>query len=594
MKKVNNKSFEKLKEDYDNLLKDFEKIQNAFKNSELKNAKLINKNRLSEATIKVFKELGTFEGSEKSFEKVLSNSLKHIMTILNVEAATLFMVTESGNEIIFKVVKGPASKKLKGKKIPIDQGIVGWVIKYNKPYISSNVKNDPIWNNNVSEEFNINTQNILCVPLVASSQVLGAIELINKKDGEAFDKKDLDILDLLSKHLSTDIQNIKLRLDTKNREEQRKTLLEVSTILNSSLDPKTVIKRAIESATKLMNTEVGSLMLVDEATNELYFEVALGDKGDKVKEIRLKMGQGIAGWVAENGESVVIQDVNNDPRFFKGADKKSKFQTKNMICVPVKLKAGKVIGVLQAINKQNNQFYSKDDLEIFESLANQVAIAIENAKLYENLAKQYEITKNTFINTAEALAEAIEQRDPYTGGHTKRVTEFSLETAKFLNLEEEELFNLRLSSILHDVGKIGIDDSILRKQAKLDDYEYNQIKLHPVKGKKILEHIQELNKVLDGTYYHHERYDGKGYPEGIAKNNIPEIARIIAVSDTFDAMTSDRPYRKGLPDKVAIEELIKGKGTQFDPEIVDAFVKAYNTGNIKSAKITNEKGGADA
>lgn len=359
------------------------------------------------------------------------------------------------------------------------------------------------------------------------------------------------------------------------KEEQLKTLTKVSAILNSTLDPKEVQKRAMEAVTELMNAEVGSLLVVDEKNNELYFEVALGEKGAQLKEIRLKIGEGIAGWVAQHGKPIIVDDVQNDPRFAKKADKKSTFVTKNMICIPVRIKQ-KTIGVLQAINKKTGVF-GQEDLELFQMLANQVAIAIENARLMEDL-------RQVFYETAEALAEAIEKRDPYTGGHTKRVLRYSVATAEYMGMPSEEIEQLKLSAILHDIGKIGVEDRVLRKQAKLDDEEFSLMKAHPKMGAEIMLHVEKLRNIIPGMKYHHERYDGKGYPEGLKGNDIPLLARIISVSDTFDAMTSDRPYRKGLSDETAIDELKRFSAIQFDPEIVKAFIGAHNDGKIVSFK----------
>lgn len=362
------------------------------------------------------------------------------------------------------------------------------------------------------------------------------------------------------------------------KEEQLRNLAKLSAILNSTLDPKEVQKRAMEAATELMNAEVGSLLLVDEKSNELYFEVALGEKSEQVKEIRLKIGEGIAGWVAQHGEPLIVEDVQKDPRFAKKADKKSSFVTRDMICVPVRIK-DKTIGVLQAINKEEGAF-AHEHLELFQMLANQVGIAIENARLMEDL-------RQTFFETAEALAEAIEKRDPYTGGHTKRVLTYSMAAAGYMGLSPEEMEQLKLSAILHDIGKIGVEDRILRKQASLNDEEFGLMKTHPRMGAEIMQHVEKLKHVIPGMKYHHERFDGKGYPDGLKDVEIPLIARIIAVADTFDAMTSNRPYRKGLSDEAAINELMKFSAIQFDPDVVKAFKKAHKDGKIKSCKFKN-------
>jgi putative nucleotidyltransferase with HDIG domain len=341
------------------------------------------------------------------------------------------------------------------------------------------------------------------------------------------------------------------------------TLTELSQILNSTLEPGTVRRRAMQAATELMEAEV---------TGQLYFEVALGDKEAAVKTFHLKMGEGIAGWVAQHSEPLIVDDAQNDPRFFSGVDKKSKFTTKSVICVPVKVKE-KTIGVLEAINKLDGGAFSEEDLTLFQSLADQVAVALDNARLLAEI-------EELFFQTASSLADAIEKRDPYTGGHTKRVTTYSLAIAEQIDLEANEMRWLKLAAVLHDIGKIGVEDQILRKPDKLDQEEYDQMKQHTLMGAEIIGHIKQLHWIIPGLKYHHEKLDGKGYPEGLVDGHIPLIAKIVAVADTFDAMTSDRPYRKALLREEAFDELRRSCGTQFDKVLVDAFIKAFETEKI--------------
>ena len=367
--------------------------------------------------------------------------------------------------------------------------------------------------------------------------------------------------------------------ESKKRADQLTTLVELATILNSTLEPKEVRKRAMQAATRLMNCEVGSLLLLDEEKKDLFFEVALGEKGETVKEVRLKVGEGIAGWVAEHSKPLMVADVTKDSRHSIKVDDTSGYKTKNIMCVPVMVKE-KVIGVLQAVNKLNNEHFSNEDLELFELLANQVAIAIENAILYEKI-------HTTFLEVSEALAESIEKRDPYTGGHTKRVLAYSMAIAKYMKLNEEEMEKLKIAAILHDIGKIGVEDKILRKKENLTEEEYQEMKKHPMVGVEILGHISQLKDIIPGMRYHHERTDGKGYPNGLKGNNIPLIARIISVADTYDAMTTTRPYHNALSNSKAVAELKRCAGTQFDKSVVYAFIKAFENNEIQTTVADN-------
>lgn len=331
----------------------------------------------------------------------------------------------------------------------------------------------------------------------------------------------------------------------------------------SNIKLKKLMNEIMEIAKNELGAEASSLYLIDDEKQELWFEVALGKKGEQIKEIRLKMGEGIAGKVAKEGITLNIRDVNKSPYFKRDIAKKIDFKQKAMITVPVKFK-GKTIAVIQLINKVDGKYFTKSDEDLLEGMAGQIAVALENARLYNNMREQ-------FIDFINSLVSAIDAKDPYTKGHSKRVTQYSLAIGKEMGLNEAKLENLEYMSILHDVGKIGIQDSILNKQAQLDDEEFTVMKTHTSIGAKILGEMKSLKSLAAGARYHHEKYDGKGYWEKLKGEEIPLEARIISVADTYDAMTTDRPYRKGLDHRVAMDEINRCTGTQFDPEIVKYF-----------------------
>jgi HD-GYP domain-containing protein (c-di-GMP phosphodiesterase class II) len=360
---------------------------------------------------------------------------------------------------------------------------------------------------------------------------------------------------------------------------QLEALNRFSSLLNSSLDTQLIREKALQATCDLLRCETASLFLIDKEKGELYWETALGDTGKELKKsVRLSIDdRSIAGYVAMSGETLVINDVYSDPRHNKKVAAKGSFKSTTMICGPLKTK-GKVIGVLQAINKMATipakpsrhtwPDFQEEDRQLLETLSHQVAIAIENASLYTEI-------KKIFFGTVEALAEAIEKKDHYTGGHTKRVVHYTMCIAKYLNLTPEELERMKLGAILHDVGKIGIEDSILKKPSALDPAEWKVMQTHPELGYDIMGRVEGLQDIIGGMRYHHERWDGKGYPLGMKGEEIPLMARVIAVADTYDAMVSTRPYRKGLDPKLAYDEIVKHSGAQFDPAVVEGFKIAF-------------------
>ncbi len=346
------------------------------------------------------------------------------------------------------------------------------------------------------------------------------------------------------------------------------SLIEVSQIVNSTLQLKELLPLIMESTTKLMKAEASSLMLIDEG--HFVFEVAIGEKKDEIKKIRLPITEGVAGWVVQNKQPISIKDVTLDPRFCKKIDKDIGFVTKSLLCIPLLIK-DKIIGVVEALNKIGEDGFSQDDLELLQAMANQGAIAIENARLYEDL-------KDLFFNSIKALVTTIEAKDPYTRGHSERVMKYSQTIVSELNLSDDEKEAIRLAGLLHDIGKIGIDEAIIRKPGRLTDEEFAEIKKHPTIGAEIIKPIKQLQSVVPGVWQHHERYDGGGYPYGLKGEGISFLGRVLAVADTFDAMTSDRPYRKGLSHQTAVEEIKEQCHRQFDPDIAEAFLKAYEKG----------------
>lgn len=281
---------------------------------------------------------------------------------------------------------------------------------------------------------------------------------------------------------------------------------EISALLNSSLKQSEIRKRAIEAATVLMEAEAGSLLLLDEPTGELYFEVALGEKGEEIREIRLKPGEGIAGHVAQTGVPVIVNDVQKDTRFSRVADNKSGFVTRNMVCVPVKAR-DKMLGVLQAINRRDDSYFNEEDFQTFVSLGHQVGIAIENANLYEEINRLFE----GFIS---ASVLAIESRDPTTSGHSHRVATLTCGLAQVVDRVDrgpyadvqfniDQMKEIRYAAVLHDFGKVGVREPVLVKAKKLFPSDLDLLRARFDFIKRTLE-VQTLRRKVE-TLTSHDR-----------------------------------------------------------------------------------------
>ncbi len=330
-------------------------------------------------------------------------------------------------------------------------------------------------------------------------------------------------------------------------------------------------KLIVTNGTRLLRTGTGSLMLIDKETNMLEIVAAKGLPEEVVNNTHIPLGQGIAGKVAEEGEPILCENVETDKRFFRENDEK--YTSKSFISVPLKVQ-NKVIGVLNVNNKEWRQKFDEKDLRLLTILADQSAMTVENVELYKHM-------QDTYLGTIQTLARAIDAKDPYTRGHSDRVTRYAVKIAKEMNLSESTIRNIEYSALIHDIGKIGIREAILTKKGKLSGTEYEIVKMHPLIGESIITPVKFLNGIAPLILYHHERFNGKGYLEGLRGEAIPLGARIISVADAFDAMTSDRPYRKALTKEEARKELEKESGKRFDPQVIKAFLRLLDRGEME-------------
>jgi len=339
------------------------------------------------------------------------------------------------------------------------------------------------------------------------------------------------------------------------------TLLEVERTFNSSLDIDEVLNAVMDKVIELMKAERGFIML-SESDNEkhLIVRVARGIEKNTIRSDDFKVSSNIINTVVTEKKPLLSSNAMDDPRF-DAFGSVSLHSIRSILCVPMVSKE-RVVGVIYVDNRIKSGVFKKGDLQLLHAISYHAATAIENARLYGNLK-----------NAVKALANAIEARDSYTRGHVERVSRYSLGIARELDLTKEQIAEIEISSILHDVGKIGVPDTILRKQGSFTDEEREIMKKHTVQGRAIVEPIDLSPRIKEGILYHQEKYDGTGYPESLKGEQIPLYARILAVADAYDAMRSDRPYRTRLPKEVAVSELKKYSGIQFDPEIVEAFFR---------------------
>jgi len=326
---------------------------------------------------------------------------------------------------------------------------------------------------------------------------------------------------------------------------------------------KELYKLIVDQATDIMNTKIGSLMLYNSHKNRLEIVASRGLSKKVVKTTSLIPGEGIAGRVFVEGEPIFCEDIEKDKRFKKKSH--VKYYSKSFISVPLKVR-NKVIGVLNINNKKSRQPFTIEEMKILTVIADEAAMTIENMQLLKRIEEAY-------IESIQTLAKVVDERMPSTRGHSRRVAHIAFEFGKELDLDKKFLFVLRNAALIHDIGKIGIPDKILLKPSKLSQKERKVIQKHPAIGETVISRAEFFREFVPIVAFHHEWWNGKGYPLGLKGEQIPLGARIIAICDAWDAMTSSRPYRATLSKQEAIKELKKYAGIQFDPQLVKVFLK---------------------
>jgi len=363
------------------------------------------------------------------------------------------------------------------------------------------------------------------------------------------------------------------RVDLERRLDEQQEVLELGLELAQTLEPERVLELALEKAERFSAAETSSIWELDEARGELFFRLVRGEAAPEIRNLRIPLGEGIVGSAAQSGRSERIDDVARDPRWHGEAS--DRFSTQSMLVVPL-VSRGRVIGVLQLLNSTDGSAFDQDDLRRMELFAGPLAHALANARLYASLER-------TFVESVTALAEAVERRDPYTGGHLRRVVAYSLLLGRELDVPPEMLEEIRLGGTLHDIGKIAVPDAILGKPGPLTPEEAEVMRRHPIDGAEIVGRIASLAPVLPIVRSHHERIDGRGYPDGLTDAEIPLAVRIVAVADTYDAITTSRPYRPGLSPERAAAEIAADAGTRLCPRVAAVFADLHGSGRFDLA-----------
>ena len=526
--------------------------------------------RLSELSA-LFEVSGSLRGAATVGE-MLPIILDKTLEVVAAEAGAIFLVDQVAGEMVVPVVRGPMEEALVGRSFPLAGTLTERMSRTGKPDLSPDLAADLRMPEEMRAMFR-GTGTGIGLPLRAADAPVGMMA-VSWLVPHAVSDDEIHLLTAIADMAASAIYRANLFEQLQARLHGLSTLYEAGKTITATLRIGDVQDFIVGAASETLRAEGSYLFLWDEREETLVMRAAWGFLPEVVGQVKCRLGEGLSGWVFLEGKPVNIPDVAQDPRWKPEPDYEAFLSTGRIVsalAVPLVVGA-RTLGVLGVVNKTADGrrpkvvSFTPADESLLTTLAGQVAIAIENARLYEDV-------RDLSLGAIRSLASAIDARDPCTRGHSEQVARLSVLLAQELGWQGADLEMLEFAALLHDVGKIGIPDAILKKTEPLTRDEWNSIHLHPYQSAQMVKPVEPLQRIVPWIYHHQERWDGSGYPDGLKGERIPLASRIIAVADAFNAMTTDRPYRKAKSREEAIEELRRRAGTQFDPQVVEVFLE---------------------
>ncbi len=478
---------------------------------------------------------------------------------------SVFLVSERSNKLNRIAVAGPYAEQVSRKVLTLDgTGLVPQAIRsgqvINTPDVGVIPAYLPAWETARSE---------LTIPLKIGSQVIGAID-VQSAEQNYFSADDERLMTIFAERAALSLEHTRLFAQTERRMRNMMSLRTIDLAISSSFDLEITLGILLDQVIRQMGVHAADVLVFNPVTQTFRFSNGQGFHTQALRYTDLRLGDGYAGQAARERHIVTIQDLDKNP---SGLQRSAEFLREGFICyvgVPLIAK-GQIKGVLEIFHRQPLNL-DEEESTFLETLAGQAAIAIDNTELFNNLQSSNTDLILAYENTLAGWASALELRDKETEGHTRRVANLTARLAQAVGINPAELIHIHRGALLHDIGKMGIPDSIVLKPGPLTEAEWVIMRKHPEYAFDMISPISYLQQALDIPYCHHEKWDGTGYPRKLKGEQIPLAARVFAVVDVWDALTSDRPYRKAWPEDKARAYLREQAGKHFDPGMVKVFL----------------------
>lgn len=499
----------------------------------------------------------------KTRKEMLPIVLDQALASVNSEEGTITLVLPTTGDHLIAIGRG-ARKLPVGQTIPHGEGLTSQVVATGKPYINNTFRTHPDPATVKLSDLEP-TEALVIAPITAENQIIGTLGIGRELP---FEDSDVRVITAICNIAGGAIHRAELYEQTERRLRHLRSLREIDNTIASSMELKLTLDVIVAQTTNELRVDAAAVLLLNEQ-EILEYAAGRGFKTDQVKTARLKFGEGMAGRAALERLMVEVPDLERANKIVARRDL-FKAEAFTSYYVAPMIAKGKVIGVLETFHRSNEPRDS-EWTDFLQTLAGQAAIAIDNASLFQDLQRSNEELRKAYDRTIEGWAHALSLRDMETVEHSRRVTEMTVKLASALGMNEEQLVQVRRGALLHDIGKMSIPDRVLGKTGPLNDEEWALMRQHPEYARQMLSPIEFLHPALPIPTAHHEKWDGSGYPLGLKGKEIPLEARIFAIIDVWDALTSDRPYRPAWSDEKTRIHLREQSGTHFDPSVVEAF-----------------------
>jgi len=492
--------------------------------------------------------------------------LEETLNLLEAESGSVWIYDSTANMLFQRAARG-AARNVKHLSLRSAEGIAGYVFSRGEFYISHDLKNDPVL-------FDGNRDSIVegyggaGIPIQSNDGILGVLLVQLEANREIADH--VSLLTTLAEIAGNSIHRADLFGQSQEQVRRLTTLRDIDAAISSSTDLRVTMNILTDHTIKHLKADAVDIMLYHTELQSLTYLCSAGFTTPSPSRPLMRIGEGLAGQVVMKGG---IEHIENMRETVQGKQDPLLVREGfiSYFGVPLIVK-GQIKGVFEIYHRSTFR-PNEDWMQFMQTLAGQAAIAIDNSQLFDNLQRSNQELRQAYDTTLEGWAHALELRDRETEGHTRRVTELTIQLAHYMGISEDELENIYRGVLLHDIGKMGVPDNILRKTGPLTDTEWVEMRKHPQYAFDLLSPIPYLRPALDIPYCHHEHWDGSGYPRSLKGEQIPLSARLFSIVDIWDALLSDRPYRNAWPREKVIEYLKDVTGTILDPKIVDIFLK---------------------